>query len=70
MLAAQTNRSTGGLMTTLQLAVVVKAVPLVESVTCPVKLNVPGAVGVPVMAPVAGSSVRPGGSEPAVIAKV
>ena len=35
-----------------------------ESVTCAVKLKVPGVVGVPVMRPVEDISVRFGGSEP------
>jgi hypothetical protein len=38
--------------------------------TWAVKLNVPAAVGVPDIAPVEEFSVRPGGREPATIAKV
>ena len=37
----------------------------VESTTVAVKLKVPAAVGVPVIAPVEGASVRPGGRVPA-----
>ena len=54
----------GGAMTILQLAVVVPAAVPVESTTLAVKLNVPKAVGVPVIAPVVGFKVKPGGSEP------
>ena len=39
--------------------------PAVESTTLRVKLIVPAAVGVPVIAPVEGASVRPGGRVPA-----
>ena len=46
---------------------VVSGVPEVESVTVAVKLKVPAAPGVPVMAPVPAFSVSPVGSEPAVI---
>jgi len=49
----------GGAMTILQLLVVVTAV---ESTTLAVKLEVPEAVGVPVMAPVEALSVRPAGA--------
>src|SRR5437660_2128996 len=38
-----------------------------ESVTCTVKLKLPEVSGVPEMIPVAGSSVRPPGRDPAVI---
>jgi len=38
-----------------------------ESVTCTVKLKLPEVSGEPEMIPVAGSSVRPPGSEPAVM---
>ena len=41
------------------------AVRPVESTTLRVKLKVPAAVGVPVIAPVEGASVKPGGSVPA-----
>ena len=41
------------------------AVRPVESTTFIVKLKVPAAVGVPVIAPVEGASVRPGGRVPA-----
>lgn len=41
-----------------------------ESTTCAVKFAGPGSVGVPVMMPVCGSNVRPGGREPAVIENV
>ena len=47
--------------------VAVRWVPEVESVTLAVKLNVPVAVGVPVMAPVLMLSVSPVGSEPVVM---
>jgi hypothetical protein len=40
------------------------------SVTSMLKLNVPSELGVPVMAPVDGFSVRPGGNEPLAIEKV
>ena len=49
--------------------VAVKAGAL-ESATCTVKLNVPAAVGVPVIAPVAGAITRPGGRVPAVTDQV
>ena len=39
---------------------------LLESVTCTVKLEVPAAVGVPVMAPVEALRLSPAGSEPLV----
>ncbi len=42
----------------------------VESTTITVKSKVPAAVGVPVIAPVAGSIVRPGGKVPAVTDQV
>ncbi len=45
-------------------ACVALKVGCVESTTITVKSNVPAAVGVPVIAPVAGSSVRPGGRPP------
>ncbi len=38
---------------------------LLESTTVTVKLKVPAAVGVPVIAPVEGASVSPGGRVPA-----
>ena len=38
-----------------------------ESTACAVKLNVPGVVGVPVIAPVEGLSVRPVGKDPEII---
>ena len=37
-----------------------------ESCTCKVKFDVPAAVGVPVIVPLAGFSVRPAGSEPVI----
>jgi hypothetical protein len=39
-------------------------VGLLASLTCTVKLNVPAAVGVPPMAPLAAVRVRPGGIDP------
>jgi hypothetical protein len=60
----------GGLILIEQLELAVAAWPPVESVAVTVKLNVPAVVGVPVTAPVDGLRVRPGGREPAVIAKV
>ena len=60
----------GGAMTMEQFAVVVPAAVPVESTTWAVKLNVPAAVGVPVMAPVEGFSVRPVGSAPLMIENV
>ncbi len=42
------------------------SLPFELSFTCTVKLEVPAAVGVPLMAPL-GASVRPGGSEPAFV---
>jgi hypothetical protein len=53
-----------------QFVLVVSGVPEVESVTPAVKLKVPAAVGVPVMAPVPELSVNPEGSAPVVIEKV
>jgi hypothetical protein len=44
-----------------------EAVAAAESVTVTVKQNVPGWVGVPVTQPVEPPSVKPGGTEPAVI---
>ena len=43
---------------------------LLESVTVTVKLEVPVAVGVPVMAPLEALRLSPAGSEPEVIAQV
>jgi hypothetical protein len=57
-------------MTIVQLAVVVPAAVPVESTTFAVKVNVPYAVGVPVMAPVEVFKVNPVGSEPLVIENV
>jgi hypothetical protein len=57
-------------MTMLQLVDVVPAAVPLESTTWAVKVNVPAAVGVPVMAPVEGFSVKPVGSEPLVIENV
>jgi hypothetical protein len=57
-------------MTMLQLVDVVPAAVPLESTTWAVKVNVPAAVGVPVMAPVDGFSVKPVGSEPLVIENV
>ena len=45
--------------------VAVCAVGTVESVTLAVKVNVPGAVGVPEIVPVAAANVRPAGNAPA-----
>jgi hypothetical protein len=59
-----------GAMTILQLVDVVPAAVPLESTTWAVKVNVPAVVGVPVMLPVDGSSVRPAGSEPLVIENV
>jgi hypothetical protein len=70
VLVAQITVIAGGLILIEQLELVVDAWPLVESVTVTVKLNVPAVVGVPVTAPVEGFNVRPGGSEPVVIANV
>jgi len=50
--------------------VVVPVVIPEESTTWAVKLKEPAVVGVPVMAPVLGFSVKPGGRLPAVIEKV
>src|SRR4051812_16664385 len=61
-------RSTGE-PTTISVQYAVSTAPL-ESVTREVKLYVPGVVGVPVMAPVSGFRVRPGGSEPCTIANL
>ena len=47
-------------------AVFVSAVGLLESVTVTVKLEVPTAVGLPVMAPVVSFSVSPAGRVPVV----
>lgn len=54
----------------LRFAVAVCAVGVSESVTCTVKLEVPVAVGVPVIAPVAAFSVSPPGRLPLVMAQV
>ena len=62
--------SGAGAMVIELLMLVVSGVPEVESVIVAVKLNVPDAVGVPVMAPVLALSVSPVGSEPAVIENV
>ena len=69
MEVAQATEIAGGAITMLQFAVVVPAALPVES-TWAVKLNVPEVVGVPVMAPVEGFSVKPAGSEPVMIEKV
>ena len=58
-----------GAMVIELLMLVVSGVPE-ESVTLPVKLNVPTVVGMPVMAPVPAVSVNPAGSAPAVIENV
>ena len=50
--------------------VVVPAARPEESTTLAVKLKAPDAVGIPVMAPVLGFSVRPGGRLPAIIENV
>jgi hypothetical protein len=47
-----------------QLVLVTNGVPGVESVTVAVKLKVPGAVGVPVIAPLLGLRTNPAGSAP------
>ena len=65
--AGQASVIGGGAMTMLQFVVAVPAAVPVESTTFAVKLNVPKVVGVPVIAPVVGFSVNPGGSEPLVI---
>src|SRR5258705_266777 len=66
---AQSAVIVGGLIVMLQLLVVVVACwPGVESVTVTVNENGPAVVGVPVMAPVLGFSVRPPGREPLLIA--
>jgi hypothetical protein len=57
-------------MTMVQLVDVVPAAVPLESTTWAVKVNDPAAVGVPVMAPVETFSVRPVGSEPAVMENV
>jgi hypothetical protein len=49
--------------------VAVRGVGVVESVTCTVKVELPGLLGVPVMAPL-DERLRPAGSEPVVIAHV
>ena len=54
----------------VQLVVVVPAAVPLESTTFAVKLNVPGVVGVPVMAPVVAFNVRPAGRLPEEIEKV
>jgi hypothetical protein len=55
-------------MTIEQLLVTVLLAALPEeSITCAVKLNVPGVVGVPVIAPVAALSVKPAGRDPRMI---
>jgi hypothetical protein len=60
----------GGITVIVQLVLVVPAARPEESTTFAVKLKAPGVVGVPVMAPVAGFRVRPGGRLPAVIENV
>ena len=47
--------------------VAARAVGVVESVTFSVKLEVPVAVGMPLITPVAGASVKPVGKAPALI---
>ena len=69
-LAGACNVSGAGAMVIVQLMLVVSGMPEVESMTVAVKLNVPAAVGVPVMAPVLVLSVSPVGSEPEVIENV
>ncbi|MEO8368210.1 MAG: hypothetical protein ABI806_03350 [Candidatus Solibacter sp.] len=65
------TQSTGGVTVMMQLLVVVVAcTPGVESVTLTVKENGPPVVGVPVIAPVVGLSVRPAGRAPEAIANV
>ncbi len=49
-------------MVMLRLAAAVFAVGVVESVTITVKVVVPAAVGVPLIMPVLGSRLSPGGS--------
>ena len=56
-----------GAMVMLHWLVAVPEALLRLSITSAVKLNVPAIVGIPVIAPVAAFSVRPGGSEPAEI---
>jgi hypothetical protein len=60
----------GGAITIKQLLTVVPAAVPRESTTWAVKLNVPYALGVPVIAPVDGFNVNPVGSEPLVIENV
>ena len=57
-----------GFTTRLKLAVAVLAVGVSESVTVTVKFAVPGAVGVPEIAPVEAFRVRPAGKLPVVTA--
>ena len=54
----------------VQLAVATPDVKPEESITWAVKLNVPAVVGVPLMAPVLGFNVKPGGRLPAAIENV
>ena len=54
----------------MQPLVPVVAVFPFESTTFAVKVKLPAVVGVPVIAPVEASNVRPGGKEPEVIEKV
>jgi hypothetical protein len=60
----------GGAIVMVQFVVIVPTVLfgiLLESAARTLKVNVPAAVGVPVMAPVAGLSVKPAGSAPETI---
>lgn len=70
VLEAHASVGAAGEITILQFDVAVPEELPRESTTCAVKLNVPAAVGVPVMAPVFGFSVRPSGNTPAEIANV
>jgi len=58
------NWSGGRLTVIAHPAVVVPEASPEESATCPLKLYVPTLLGVPAMAPVAASRVRPGGKLP------
>ena len=58
------------LIAMLRFAVVLTAVGVSESVSVIVKLELPRAVGVPLMAPVEELSVRPAGNVPVVTAQV
>ena len=68
MLAAHASANDVGAITMPQFDVTVfEALLPDESTAWAVKLNVPYAVGVPVIAPVAGFNVKPAGSDPELI---